>query len=173
MQPFSSAILSLTAQSETPTHLTSSIRQCKTWNQEFEGLDWNCALGPWCGGLRWMSRDSEVCVWCMIVCERGDRGAGLEIASFNPSLWTWPLSQLYSSCSNTRQVSSFLLPTHYFSLIWFLVVGRVQARYDYITVLLKSCLHAVPLIHGCWLFYLHYLVWTHLMRVLAEWLEPL
>lgn len=113
------------AQSETPTHLTSPIRQCKTWDHEFKGPDGNCTTGPCCGGRRWMSGDSEGCGWCMIVCERGDRGAGPEIACFNLSLWTWPLSQLYSSCSNTCQVSSFLLPTHCFSQIWFLVVVRV------------------------------------------------
>lgn len=58
----------------------------------------------------------------------GTGGPGPEIAYFNLSLWTWPLSQLYSSCSNTHQVSSFLLHTHCFSQIWFLVVGRLQAR---------------------------------------------
>ncbi len=113
-----------------------------------EGPDGDCTTGPCCGGLRWMSRDSEGCGWCMIVCERGDTGAGPEIACFNLSLWTWPRSQLYSSCSNTCQVSSFLLPTHCFFQIWFLVVGRVQARYDDIIILLKFSLHARLLTHG-------------------------
>lgn len=84
-------------------------------------------VSPVISRLRWMSRDTEGYGWCMIVCERGDRGPGPEIARFNPSLWTWPLSQLQSSCSNTRQVSSLLLPTHCLSQGWFLVVRGVQA----------------------------------------------
>lgn len=125
MQPFSSAILCDSSVWDShPPHI-SHPSLSKTPDHDFKGPDGNGATGHCCGGLRWMSRDSKGCGWCMIVCERGDRGGGPEIACFNLSLWTWPLSQLYSSCSNTCQVSSFLLPTHCFSQIWFLVVGKV------------------------------------------------
>lgn len=71
--PLQSRLIALSRDST--SQLTSHIRQWKTWERALKGPDvGDGTTGPGCVGLRWMSRDSEGCGWCMIVCERGDRG---------------------------------------------------------------------------------------------------
>lgn len=142
MRPFSSAILTAMAQSEIATHLKSPIRQYKTWNREFRGLDGNCTTGPCCDELRWMTGDSEGCGWCMVVCERGDQGAGPEIACFNLCLWTWPCPSCTQAALTQAKFPLSSSPLTVCLSFWFLVFGRVNARYDDIIQQQKFGLHA-------------------------------
>lgn len=109
VQPFSSVILcdSSILDSHPPHSFHPSVEYVRPWIQRPWWALLSTAVVDWDGWAEIVKGVDDT--WLYV--SEGTGGAVPEIACFSLSLWTWPFSQLYTSCSRARQVSSFLLTT--------------------------------------------------------------